>query len=362
MKTELIITGGFLAAGKTSLLFQAASILMKQGKKVGIITNDQAADLVDTHLLKDVGLKTCEVTGSCFCCNFNGFINAIESLRAQGAEIILAEPVGSCTDLVSTIIRPLKKFHAQDYQLMPLTVLTEPARMMEMLCGSSPMHADAQYIWDIQIQEADILAISKADLLTPEQRAPLLEYLEKTAANKPVMFLSSKVPEMPNASVSEWLKIVRRGSEKDSTSVPVDYDRYAHGEAVLGWLNAAIQVHWTQPPQSEKLLKVFLEQLKNTLQELKAPIGHIKTVLYDEDMAFYANIAGSSDEISLQTQRGDYTSGNMIFNARVQMSPAQLEELVRALCVSESIQRMANMEIHSLRCFQPGRPNPTYRL
>ena len=55
--TRLILVGGFLGAGKTTLLAQAAERLARQGKRVGLVANDQAADLVDTELLKETGLR-----------------------------------------------------------------------------------------------------------------------------------------------------------------------------------------------------------------------------------------------------------------------------------------------------------------
>ncbi|HBT77267.1 MAG TPA: hypothetical protein DEB39_10180, partial [Planctomycetaceae bacterium] len=78
--TKLILVGGFLGSGKTTLLAEAAKTLTAEGKTVGLITNDQAPDLVDTRLLSRIdGLvgkgpegSVVEVSGSCFCCNFNG--------------------------------------------------------------------------------------------------------------------------------------------------------------------------------------------------------------------------------------------------------------------------------------------------
>ena len=46
------MVGGFLGAGKTTTLARLARHYMQQGKRVGIVTNDQAADLVDTNSLR----------------------------------------------------------------------------------------------------------------------------------------------------------------------------------------------------------------------------------------------------------------------------------------------------------------------
>ena len=109
-KTDLILVGGFLGAGKTSLLWEVAKRLNLKGRKVGLITNDQASELVDTSFLETNNDIVEEVSGSCFCCNFGGFAEAIAHLQeANNSDIILAEPVGSCTDLSATIMQPLKE-------------------------------------------------------------------------------------------------------------------------------------------------------------------------------------------------------------------------------------------------------------
>jgi G3E family GTPase len=145
---QLILVGGFLGSGKTTLLWQAATRLAAAGKRVGLITNDQAPDLVDTGLLTEQGMNVREVAGSCFCCNFPALIAAAESLRNDvRADVLIAEPVGSCTDLSATILQPLKDKFAQDFVLSPLSVLADPQRLREVLVGvPGRLHDSAAYI------------------------------------------------------------------------------------------------------------------------------------------------------------------------------------------------------------------------
>ena len=52
-QTRLILVGGFFGSGeKTTLLWETAVRLMNKGLRVGLITNDQAPELVDSELLK----------------------------------------------------------------------------------------------------------------------------------------------------------------------------------------------------------------------------------------------------------------------------------------------------------------------
>ena len=62
--------------------------------------------------------------------------------------------------------------------------------------------------------------------------------------------------------------------------------------------------------------------------------------------------------------RGEATGGvpdvEMTVNARVQMSPAELEAAVREE-LEKAASALDSYEIEVLKCLQPGRPNPTHR-
>ena len=63
---RLILVGGFLGAGKTTLLAQAALRLAKRGHRVGLVANDQAADLVDSEILKTTARASRRWPGAAF--------------------------------------------------------------------------------------------------------------------------------------------------------------------------------------------------------------------------------------------------------------------------------------------------------
>src|SRR6516162_11296580 len=98
-RIRFVMVGGFLGAGKTTTLARLARFYMGRGQRVGIVTNDQAQDLVDTNSLREQGFPVEEVAGACFCCKFNDLLGKVESLQsANRPDVVLAEPVGSCTD------------------------------------------------------------------------------------------------------------------------------------------------------------------------------------------------------------------------------------------------------------------------
>lgn len=93
------------------------------------MTNDQGDDLVDTALAQQQRLAVTEVAGGCFCCRFPDLLKGLETLqRTVEPDVILAEPVGSCTDLLATVVRPLRHYHAGRFRIAPLTILIDPLR------------------------------------------------------------------------------------------------------------------------------------------------------------------------------------------------------------------------------------------
>src|SRR6266436_2281947 len=104
MKPVIAIVGGFLGAGKTTLILKAARVLAERGVRVAAVLNDQGDDLVDTELLRRHGIAADQVGGGCFCCRFPDLMDALDRLAADGPEVIFAEAVGSCTDIVATTL------------------------------------------------------------------------------------------------------------------------------------------------------------------------------------------------------------------------------------------------------------------
>src|SRR5689334_13249235 len=127
-----LMVGGFLGAGKTTAVLQLARRLHAQGLQVGLITNDQGSRLVDTALLSSHGFAVEEIAGGCFCCRFNSLVEAARKLagpdQPSRPDVFIAEPVGSCTDLVATVSYPLRRIYGDDYTIAPLSGLVDPIR------------------------------------------------------------------------------------------------------------------------------------------------------------------------------------------------------------------------------------------
>ena len=169
---RFVMIGGFLGSGKTTTISRLAQSYTNRGLKVGIVTNDQATDLVDTHSLRSQGFEVGEVPGACFCCNFDALVSTVEGLEAAARpDVILAEPVGSCTDLVATVVQPLMQLYHGRFEVAPYAVILKPSHGQKILqpnekSGFSPK---AAYIFRKQLEEADLVLINRIDELAGQQ-------------------------------------------------------------------------------------------------------------------------------------------------------------------------------------------------
>ncbi len=356
-KTRLIVVGGFLGAGKTTLLYETTKYLMNQGKKVGLITNDQASELVDTAILLQTNVKVAEVSGSCFCCNFNGLVESIKQVNSDAnADIIIAEPVGSCTDLSSTIIQPLKANLKRELLVSPLTVMADPLKLTSIMKGGNAgLHPSSAYIYQKQLEESDIILISKTDLLDKNELELLKEKVKFNYPNSDVLAVSSKTGD----GIDNWMKLILSRTKSGQKIIEVDYDTYAEGEAVLGWLNASVKLEGNKIDWDESA-KTFMQDLSYKIEKQNISVGHLKIILENGSNHLISNLTGKAETLSFRGEAGISDDVKMIINARIGVNPKNLDKIVK-----ESLEKITKdsikMKINAWKCLSPGYPKPTFR-
>ncbi len=361
-RIRFVMVGGFLGAGKTTAIARLASMYQARGQKVAIVTNDQATDLVDTKSLLAQGFAVGEVAGACFCCNFNELTATVERLEESNRpDVILAEPVGSCTDLVATVIQPLLRLYNHKFEIAPYAVILKPSHGRRILknephAGFSPK---AAYIFRKQLEEADAVLLNRVDELSAGETAELIGLLEAERPGVPVLRVSARRGDGFDA-FAEFLD--QRGNF-GRRILELDYDTYAEGEAELGWLNSSLHVSATAPFALDDLLLEIVGQLRGSLGAVGAETAHLKTIGLCEGFYGVANLVSSDSlpELSLPSH-SQVREVNLIVNARVATDPKLLESHVERAITAACSTRGARAEFWQTQSFRPGRPVPTHRF
>ena len=339
----LALIGGFLGAGKTSLILSAARILGERGMRCAAILNDQGEELVDTQYAELHGTPAREITGGCFCCRFSQLRSSIENLRLLLPDIIFAEPVGSCTDLVASVIEPLRE-EFELCRVAPFTVLIDPARIAEFT--SPAANSLVTYLWRRQVEEADLVCLTKAD------RYPLATSLPGVHAHR----ISAKT----GAGVAEWLDQVLCGSRSAGDHLlDIDYERYTAAEAALAWMNLSLHLELSSPATPAALFGPFLDCLAAALDKAGVRIVHLK--LIDRTPAGWLKAAicthGEDPIVEGDLDASPAKEHEVLVNLRALGDPV----VVRQIAEYELRQLGGTTSAVHLVCFSPQPPKPERR-
>ncbi|MBI1249762.1 cobalamin biosynthesis protein P47K [bacterium] len=361
-KIRFIMIGGFLGAGKTTAIGRLARHYQDQGLTVGVVTNDQASDLVDTNLLRSQGLHVGEVAGACFCCNFNELTSTVENLSAQQRpDIVLAEPVGSCTDLVATVVQPLIRLYDAEFEVAPYGVILKPSHGLRILrkeanMGFSPK---AAYIFEKQLEEADFLIINRIDELSPAEVEELERLLQTAAPQTPVLRVSARTGD----GFESFTEMLGQRGAFGQKILELDYDVYAEGEAELGWLNSSLLAKSSDSFALDDLLVGIVEAIRERLELVQAETAHLKTIGLSEGAYSVVNMVSSDTPpvLSLPSQCST-KEANVVVNARVAVDPDHLREVLEEVVAEVARKMQLTIEFQQTQNFRPGRPVPTHRF
>ena len=350
---------GFLGAGKTTAMATAARARLARGYRVGLVTNDQGQDLVDTAYLRSLGLPTQEVAGGCFCCRFDDLVDRADRLvKEAGASVLLAEAVGSCTDIAATVYRPLRRFLHERFVLAPLTVLVEPNRLAEMESAAFPN--EVAYIFDRQMAEADLVLLSKVDLVETGRRQALERGLRERVGEVPVQGVSATT----GIGVGEWVDYLLGGGPAGEQGIDVDYAAYARGEAALGWLNATIEVRATDRVAPRELGLALLTGVSNEARRRGVVLAHAKVLVATSEGSVRVAVTSTAQapHWSGGSDLGPAAELSAIVNVRAGTDPDTLATLVRDAVRGASERVPSRIHERHFECFSPKPPVPRHYL
>lgn len=353
---KLHLVGGFLGSGKTTAIINSAKALMQQGLKLGVITNDQGKYLVDTAFFQLAAIPSVEVTGGCFCCNYDALDTRLAQLiETEKPDIVFAESVGSCADIVATVVKPLLEIGQNGVSAASFSVFADSRLLLRRLRRQEmPFSDDIVYIFDKQIEEAGLIVVNKMDLIDPQSIVEIQALLQKHFPGKPVLYQTSLSME----GVRSWLDLIQAGElALPGESLEIDYARYGAGEAKLAWLDEELTLLVTEGKGREAVIDL-VSRVMERIAAQGAGIGHLKCLIRQGGGVKISipSLLEPGWEENLPELTG--TSVSLLLNARVEMLAFELDQLVQSALVDGGLP----YNIQRQSAFHPPLPSPTHRM
>ena len=359
---RLMVVGGFLGAGKTTTMLALARGFEKVGHRSALITNDQSAGLVDTAMASDASARTGEITGGCFCCRADDLIRLLKEMgKKYQPTVIIAEPVGSCTDLAATVIGPLKRRLKGALTMAPLAVVVDARRLWQRYFGKgrpgAALTREVGYIFDKQMEEAEVIVLNKVDLLKNGDVALLRARTMEVHPRAELVCLSA----INGEGVEVLMSLLTCGDGAPRPIQQIDYALYAKGESQLGWLNGEWTVDSRDKYDPDRLVLKLARVIQKTLAASKKELGHLKVSLSPETGGLsVANAVTSTVPAQVSVAAGSQITGKarLLINIRAQAAPLVLRRAVKVALLSFPARMEAQQQ--ALAAFRPAAPVPNY--
>ena len=353
---KIHVLSGFLGSGKTTAIQLGSLELRRQNIKPAIITNDQGMKMVDSIFLKKNQVPLRQVENGCFCCNFNKLEHSIESLVENNRpDEIFAESVGSCTDIIATVINPLLQRHPGT--IVSFSTFADARLLYQMLCGNNHIfEASTSYIFFKQLEEAGVIVINKIDLFARDSIGALNRMVQERVPDKIYLFQNSLNEE----NIEIWLDILHKSALVQTLpTITVDYDIYAKGEANLAWLDQELLIYSANNNAQFEALELVKTIHQKILSE-DLPIGHLKFILDNDLKISFATMDTSNSTADIKTENAN--SCELLINARVQIEPSKLALLIGHAIAQIEIKFGNKIIQKTVSAFQPGYPIPQFRI
>ena len=257
--------------------------------------------------------------------------------------MILAEPVGSCTDISATVLHPLREY-SDTYRIAPLTVLVDPARARELLGEDADPRL--KFLFDNQLEEADLICFTKSDV-SPEY--PALK-------GRSVRQMSARSGQ----GVAAWLDEALGGTlSAGSTILEIDYEQYAQAEAALAWLNLQGTIRPKTPSSPGAVLGPLLDRMDAELTSAGVMIVHLKAIIEAQTGFVKAAVCGNGQQPAVEgnLDASPASVHELLVNLRAVGEASQVKTIVE-----RDLQQMGwELEGLKIASFHPAPPQPERR-
>ena len=161
---KFAVFSGFLGSGKTTTMMALTRYYTAHHGKAAMISNDlgERVTLADDRLARLSGVNASQITDECICFCHDVLTERLNSYYDSGFDLVLSDIPGFGVGALEHVYHGLSREFPDQFELGPFTVLIEPRNAALLRNGQG---GDMAFILRAQLMEADLIVLSKCDLL-----------------------------------------------------------------------------------------------------------------------------------------------------------------------------------------------------
>lgn len=342
--------GGYLGAGKTTLMVGLARCLKeKHGKNVAIITNDQGHVLVDTKYASEAGFDVREVVGGCFCSTFPEFVkNARSMVQTSRPDVILAEPIGTSTNILSSVVEPLRDQYPEEFDVAPFMVVVDATR-------AADLSSSKRLIPSHQVKEAETVLLSKMDRLDAAGAERAVQAVKALAPDAKIVPYSARSGQ----GIEDIVSLVLSAERSVKVRKSEDHRRFAAEKSAMSWYSSTSRL---VPSDRVDLYDLATSVLRAAADAFPPDdLAHVKVMITSPKVG--AKMSLVADSVQTDGVRGSRYLGEearLVVNARVMATPKRLGEVMRTAVESLPSKFALAMDEITESCYSPRPETPMF--
>jgi hypothetical protein len=222
---------------------------------------------------------------------------------------------------------------------------------------ASFLSESVRYIFFKQIEEADMIILSKVDCTSREVMNKISQSINEQYPNKQLLIQNTFDP----ADIERWMDACLNFNSNSRHSLEVDYDIYGRGEADLSWGDKVLTIQ-TENGEAVRLAEILIGDIFDHIQNQRLAIGHLKFYVEANESVQKISFTTMSTSAGVRLNPVSSKSVKLLINARVESTPEMLQSIIQSTI--NKISKRFPCKIHSHResFFSPSFPTPTHRL
>lgn len=196
---NILLFGGFLGSGKTSLILQVAKYIVENNKEtVAIIENEIGEIGIDDQVLAVEGLVVRGIFAGCVCCQISGdLVQAINEIHATvQPNWLIIETTGLAVP--GKIVELIQKY-CHCYDFLKTIVVVDAGRWEEL-------YEVTENLVVSQVRAGDFLLLNKVDLIDAGKCQALIEEM-KRFNDRAGIHLTMAAGDISVSTLQEMLKL-----------------------------------------------------------------------------------------------------------------------------------------------------------